>query len=256
MKTLSVLLCLLLNVPSFAADDTLREEYDIESEAQIEAARKQIEDLGFTPEAEGRPFTAADRDATLARYAHLDPKHEVSTTLLEKAILYFDANRERFTNRDYLTVVDFTPRSDKFRLFVIDLNSGSVAKYHTTHGLNSDRRPRDGFAESFGNVVNSGKSSLGPARTAEIYQGKFRRALRLDGLAPTNSNLRRRAVVMHGWDKVHERNVIQGLSWGCITLDWSIRDDVLDKVKGGSLVYVGQVGSKVVIPHVGKKRRR
>ena len=246
-----VLLSAFISFPTLAADDEVREEYDVESPAQIEAARRHIEDLGFTGEEERHGFTAAERDQVLARYAHLDPKHEVSSELLEKAVLYFDANRARFTNQNYVTVVDFTPRSDKYRLFVVDLKTGRVEKYHTTHGLNSDRSPRDGFAESFGNVVNSGKSSLGPVRTAEVYYGKFKRAVRLDGLGTANSNLRRRAVVMHGWDRVHERNVIQGLSWGCITLDWNVRDGVLDKIKEGSLLYVGQTQT----PPVSKKRR-
>jgi hypothetical protein len=51
--------------------------------------------------------------------------------------------------------------------------------------------------------------------------------------------MRERAVVFHGWDKVHEANVKQGLSWGCITLDWQFKDLVLEKIKEGSLMYVG-----------------
>lgn len=213
------------------------EGYDVQTPAEIEAARANIErDFGNATPLEA--MTEEDKAPILAKYAYLDPQHEVPTSLLEDAVLYFDKNKDKFPNQLYITIVDFSARSDKARLFLIDMTTGVVEKYHTTHGLHSDE-DRDGLAERFGNVVNSGRSSLGFVRTAELYNGKFGRSVRLDGLSATNSNIRQRAVVLHGWDQTFEKDVIQGWSWGCITLDYAIRDNVIDKVAAGSLMYVG-----------------
>ena len=82
-------------------------------------------------------------------------------------------------------------------------------------------------------------SSVGAIRTGEIYSGNFGRSMRLDGLVDTNSNVRRRAIVMHGSDYVHQEPVKQGRSYGCLALDWDIKDDLITKIKDGSLIYVG-----------------
>lgn len=176
--------------------------------------------------------------AILKNYGYLDPNHEVPADLLKDAVLYYDANLASFPNKGYITIVDFKPRSDKYRLFIVNMTDGSVEQFHTTHGVGSD--PNDtGTAKTFGNVINSGKSSLGFVRISELYVGEYKRSARLDGLSATNSNVRERAVVFHGWDGVTEANVIEGMSHGCITMDWKIKDGVLDKVGGGSLMYVG-----------------
>jgi hypothetical protein len=214
----------------------MREGWDVQSPQEIEKARLQIQKL--FGDQKPRTLSASERQEILDRYGYLDPKHEVPTDLLRKTVLYFDANRSKLPNQNYITIVDFKPRSDRYRFFLIDMKTGAVERYHTTHGIHSDL-DNDGYAESFGNVINSGKSSLGFVRTAEVYEGHYKRAVRLDGLSSTNSNIRARAIVLHGWDGVHEANVIQGLSWGCITLDWAVKDSVIDKVKEGSLMYVG-----------------
>lgn len=212
------------------------EGYDRQSPEEIERARQEIQ--AQFGDAEVGIMSEEDKAGVLAKYNYLDPMSEVPTDLLEKAILYFDKNKAKFPNQEYITIVDFKLRSDKARLFLIQLATGAVEKFHTTHGLNSDKN-NNGYAESFGNVLNSGKSSLGFVRVSEVYSGKFGRSIRLDGLSSTNDNIRARAVVFHGWDKTYEQDKIQGLSWGCITLDYKIRDSVLDRVRDGSLMYVG-----------------
>jgi hypothetical protein len=217
-------------------EDDMREGWDVQSPEEIERARLEIKRL--FPDDEQRPLSESDKTRILDKYGYLDPKREVPTDLLKTAVLYFDQHKNGFANKNYITIVNFKPRSDKYRFFLIDMKTGAVEKFHTTHGIHSDEN-KDGYAERFGNVVNSGRSSLGFVRVGEEYWGHYKRSARLDGLSSTNSNIRARAVVLHGWDKVHEKDVIQGLSWGCITLDWAVKDGVLDKVKEGSLMYVG-----------------
>ncbi|MBX3020055.1 MAG: murein L,D-transpeptidase catalytic domain family protein [Bdellovibrionales bacterium] len=230
------------NLTAQATGEITYEGYDRQSPEEIERARQEIEATFGAPDAAVPMFThEGDRMQILLRYAFLDPMQQVPTDLLEKAVLYFDKNKSKFPNEDYMTIVDFKPRSDKARLFLINIKTGEVKKYHTSHGINSDKN-KNGYAESFGNVINSGKSSLGFARVSEVYSGKFGRSIRLDGLSSTNSNIRARAVVFHGWEKTYERDTLQGLSWGCITMDYDVRDEVLDKIKEGSLMYVGVSG--------------
>ena len=214
---------------------------DAQSPEEIRAAREQIT-REFADAIQPYQVSAFQSSSILKNYDYLDPQHEVPSDLLATAVLYFDANKANFKNQSYLTVVDFKPRSDHYRFFLIDLKTGTVEKFHTTHGQGSVTDD-EGYASSFGNVIDSGKSSLGFVRTAEVYTGTYRRALRLDGLSTTNSNIRERAIVFHGWDGVKEENQLQGLTLGCIALDWVVKDAVLDKIKGGSLMYVGVSGN-------------
>lgn len=242
MLRLILLSLCLVSLNSFSTSvemltDEVQEGFDRQSPAEIEAARRQIE-KEFGKATEPSQISALNRDRILALYGHLDPNKEVPSDLLEEAVLYFAANQANFPNQAYITIVDFEKRSNLQRFFLVNMATGEVEKYRTTHGINSDKN-NNGFAESFGNVMNSGKSSLGFMRTAEVYYGKYRRSLRLDGLSATNSNVRARAIVFHGWDNVKEENRIQGRSWGCITLDWTLKDGVLDKIKEGSLMFVG-----------------
>jgi hypothetical protein len=231
----SLIVCsLMFSSIVYAQQDGVPE--DRQSLEQIAEARQAIfNDFG---EGLAPKFDMVSEAIVLQNYNHLDPKKIVPSALLKKAVTYFDSYKSKFPNKNYITVVDFSRKSDRVRFFLINMKSGAVETFHTTHGIHSDADD-DGFAEVFGNGMGSGMSSLGYVRTAEVYSGKYKRSLRIDGLSSSNSNIRARAVVVHGWDKVHEANVIQGLSWGCITIDWSLKDEVIDKIKEGSLMYVG-----------------
>jgi len=213
------------------------EGLDKQSPEEILRARIKIQ-TDFADAVNPGILSISEQARILAKYQYLDPTDEVPQDLLNDAILYFDTNKDKFPNQGYITIVDFAPRSDKYRFYLVNMTDGSVEKYHTTHGTGSDPK-NTGTATIFGNIINSGESSLGYIRTAEVYSGTYKTAVRLDGLSDTNSNIRDRAVVFHGWNGVHEANVKQGLTWGCITLDWKVKDAVLDKIKEGSLMYTG-----------------
>ena len=238
-KTTSCLITLFASVILFAPKAfAMPENPDVQSAEEIARAHAIIA-RDFAGAIDPSEWIHTKNLDILKMYPQLDPTHAVPSDLLATAMAYFEANKGSFPNQSYVTIVDFKPRSDKSRLFIISLTDGSVQKFHTTHGVNSDT-DKDGIATVFGNGINSGMSSLGFVRTAEVYTGAYHRAVRLDGLSTTNSNIRDRAVVFHGWDKVHEANVIQGMSHGCITLDWKVKDAAIDKIKEGSLMYVGR----------------
>jgi hypothetical protein len=218
-------------------DRSLPEGVDQQSIIEINAAEELIGTL-FKDVVEPSSLSMSQKKDMLSRYQYLDPQKDVPSDLLENAVIYFDANKDKFPNQNYITIVDYKKKSDEARFFVVNLETGAVEKYHTSHGSGSDKDD-DGIAEAFSNIPQSKMSSLGFVRTAEIYSGQFKRSLRLDGLSTTNSMLRRRAIIVHGWDEVHEANIKQGLSAGCPALDWAVKETVIDKIKNGSLMLLG-----------------
>ena len=171
--------------------------------------------------------------------ANLDPQHVVPADLLRDALAYYQQNAARIANKDYLTVVDFSRTSTQPRMFIVDMKSGAVQAVHVAHGSGSDPR-NTGRATVFSNEDGSNCSSLGYYLTAETYDGKHGYSCRMDGLSTTNSNVRERAVVIHGADYVHDSDVKQGRSWGCFALAMTMRTSVIDRLKGGSLIYAGR----------------
>ena len=68
-----------------------------------------------------------------------------------------------------------------------------------SHGSGSQRsHVRSAYAR-VSNEDGSHLSSVGRAVVAERYEGRYGVAYRLDGLDATNSNIRSRCIVLHGW---------------------------------------------------------
>src|SRR5262249_39315084 len=158
-----------------------------------------------------------ERAGILANYDHLDPSRQVPADLLENAVLFLHANKAKIKNQKVLSVVDFSKHSSKKRFFLVDLKSGNVRASVVAHGSGSDPG-HTGMASKFSNVSGSNASSLGYYLTAETYDGKNGRSLRIDGVSDTNSNARSRAVVVHRAKYVNEGSAKQGRSWGCPAL--------------------------------------
>ena len=179
--------------------------------------------------------TVEERESILAKYDHIDPQQILDTRLLEQAVIYFDKNKMKIRNQRYLSVIDFSKNSREKRFYIINMVTGAVWNIHTSHGRGSDP-DWDGYAQKFSNVVDSNASSLGFYLTDETYYGKHGLSLRLDGLSPTNSNARERAIVIHGADYVQNANRNQGRSFGCPAVAMESRDRVIDLLKNGSLI--------------------
>lgn len=144
----------------------------------------------------------------------------------------------------WAAAVDFTIPANNHRFFLINLKTGKVSySWYTSHGSGSGNR--DGTNLKFSNVSMSRKSSLGLYRCSETYYSyKFKGlSLRLDGLEDgINSNARKRAIVMHPSHYVSQpymsKNEFPGRSWGCVTLDYSKSDEIVNKLKNGSILYI------------------
>lgn len=138
-----------------------------------------------------------------------------------------------------LTVIDFSRRSTKPRLWVYDLRSRELLfEEHVSHGRNSGHD----LATSFSNEPGSFKSSIGLYRAAEAYYGKHGYSLRLDGLeAGFNDRARERAIVIHGADyvnaKIAKAQGRLGRSLGCPAVRPEIATKLIDAVKEGGLIF-------------------
>jgi hypothetical protein len=140
---------------------------------------------------------------------------------------------------DLLTVIDYSKASTEPRLWVLDIDSGSVLfEELVAHGRGSG----DNFATRFSNYEGSHQTSLGLFRTADVYMGSNGYSLRLDGLeSGVNDRARERAIVIHGAPYVSEATARAlgrlGRSWGCPALPLSAARTIIDTIKGGSLVF-------------------
>ncbi len=219
-------------------DETSPEGFDQDTEENILRAEREIAESFADADSEINEDEAAQIMAD--SYSHLDPKRLIRPGLLKTAVAYFDRNKSKFSNRSYITLVDFQKKSSSARFFVVNMKSGSVASYFVAHGKGSDPN-NDAFPEKFSNKEGSGASSLGPVRVAETYSGKYGRSVRIDGLSSSNSNMRRRAVVIHGSNYVKNANVKQGRSEGCFAIPMNQKDSIISLIKGGSFLYADQV---------------
>jgi hypothetical protein len=202
---------------------------------QVHASGAKRPDLAAEAAQEmGTDGSANIQTANASAYTHIDTNKEVPATLLQKAINYFDANKSKIKNQDYMVVIDYSKKSTNERFFLIDMVSGKVEKYLVAHGAGSDP-DADGVATKFSNTDSTHMTSLGFFITAETYFGGHGYSLMLDGQSSTNSNARARSIVIHGAEYVNPGSV--GRSWGCPALSMREYEDVISKIKGGALIY-------------------
>jgi len=186
------------------------------------------------------PVTDVSRDTTEAPVAKtLYQKvleNGVPEIPLKKAFSYFDANKSKIKNKNYMTIIDFSQHSAQKRFYLIDMKTGAVDKILTAHGRGSDPE-HTGRAKKFSNVAGSNMTSLGFMLTAERYSGEHGISLRLDGLQSSNSNARPRAIVIHGADYVDASRPKMGRSLGCPAVENRLIVSLVKKIENGSLLY-------------------
>ena len=147
---------------------------------------------------------------------------------------------ENQCKKNIVSIIDFTRPSTEKRLFIIDLEHKIlIYKCYVAHGRNSG----DNYAKSFSNDPASLKSSLGFFLTAETYSGDHGYSLKLDGLEKgINDNARIREIVIHGAEYVSEEFIKMygrlGRSWGCPSIPVEISKEIIDKISGGSCLYI------------------
>ncbi len=142
--------------------------------------------------------------------------------------------------KNVMTIIDFSKPSTQERLFVIDMSRHKVLKSsHVAHGKGSG----DKYATSFGNENGSHKSSLGFYLTGDTYQGRNGYSMRLHGLEKgINDRAYERAVVVHGAAYANPSVCASGgrlgRSFGCPALPQAVNQEVIDMIKGGSVLFI------------------
>ena len=142
-------------------------------------------------------------------------------------------------NTEYLTIVDLSQPSRNKRFYILDMKNDSLVwNTYVAHGKNSGID----MASSFSNKLNSDKSSLGFYVTESTYSGKHGLSLRINGLEEGfNSNAEARGVVVHGAPYVNAaraNSAYMGRSQGCPALPENEYADVINIIKGGSVMFV------------------
>ncbi|RYD54788.1 MAG: murein L,D-transpeptidase catalytic domain family protein [Sphingobacteriales bacterium] len=144
------------------------------------------------------------------------------------------------SDKDILTVCDFSKSSTAYRLWVIDLREKKVLiNDYVAHGQGSG----DEFATMFSNTNSSHQSSLGFYVTGDTYVGKHGTSLRLHGMDKGFNNAAyERAVVIHGAAYVCDQFVAGqkrlGRSWGCPAVSDKIAGKMINTIKEGTCVFV------------------
>ena len=140
---------------------------------------------------------------------------------------------------DFLSVIDYGLPSTAPRLWVFDLGQASLLFHErVAHGRNTGEDIATGFSNDDGSLM----TSLGAFVTGETYVGRNGYSLRLRGMdAGVNDHAEARAIVMHGAPYVSEEFIRRagrlGRSWGCPAVRLEIARELIDRLKGRSLLY-------------------
>ncbi|MEN7550156.1 murein L,D-transpeptidase catalytic domain family protein [Rapidithrix thailandica] len=171
-------------------------------------------------------------------------KQHLSYDVFEKAVVgFYNLKAEGlFTEKELLTIIDFTQPSSEERLYIIDLqNQKLLHRSLVAHGKNTG----DIYATHFSNRVGSLQSSLGFYKASEAYIGKYGLSLKLDGLETRiNDNARKRAVVMHPADYVNYQfirdNQRLGRSFGCPAIPYEKHKQIIKTIQGNTCLFIYQ----------------
>jgi hypothetical protein len=205
--------------------------------------------MGFTPKTtpHPQPVSTTVPPTGFARYHDLYEQLELAQAGLSREAFELGLkgmeslhNQGVLENESVLSIADFSLPSNQQRLFVIDLEQGSVLfQTYVAHGRNSGKA----MATRFSNRANSFQSSLGFFVTGETYTGKHGLSLRLDGQEPgINDRALDRGIVMHSADYASAnwaaRQGFIGRSLGCPAIPEELHQSIISTIAHGSCFFI------------------
>ncbi|MBX3477216.1 MAG: murein L,D-transpeptidase catalytic domain family protein [Brevundimonas sp.] len=171
----------------------------------------------------------------------LDPQNRVRKDLMDRALVALDTHHRRIPLRDRMYLVDFQRFSGEERLYEVDLVTGHVAAFRTSHGRGSDPA-HSGYARDFSNTPDSHMSSVGAYVTAGAGWGRQQGPnVLLDGLEYSNDRARDRAIIVHGADYADPdflaREGKLGRSYGCFSTAHADLPMLRERMGEGRLLF-------------------
>jgi hypothetical protein len=165
---------------------------------------------------------------------------DLRTEALQPALAAWERLRgEGVATRPLLTVIDYGLPSTRPRLWVFDLEARRLLyRELVAHGRNTG----EDVARDFSNVEGSHMTSLGSFVTGQTYHGSNGYSMRLRGLDPGwNDQAEARAIVLHGASYVDPEVARKlgrlGRSWGCPAVRPAIAEELIDRIKDGSVLF-------------------
>jgi hypothetical protein len=155
---------------------------------------------------------------------------------VDHSLSYFEANRDKFKNQSYISVIDATKRSSDEPYFLLNTKTLEVKRYDVTYGSGSVA-VRNGIPTNFSkaNVSGSHQTPAGALLVGAKTSGNIHsRVTLLHGLEARNKAALSRAVVMHDSPYVHNG----GRSHGCPAFDPKDFREIQPLVSGGSFLYI------------------
>ena len=208
--------------------------------------------LPFAPAAEARW-----RPSPVIRHGvRMDRHGLIPRPLLRAALRSLKSHHRQVSNLRRIAVADLSRQSDEPRFYVLNLRDGSVRNLITTHGKGSDP-DQTGHAVRVSNTPGSLASSTGAYVTGEVFDSAVHlsRAVRLDGLDPSNSKARCRCIVIHQANRADGQNYASaawisahvgadghgqaGRSDGCFAFSGEDYPYVLNRMVPGTFIYAG-----------------
>jgi len=188
---------------------------------------------------------------------------EVPESPLRSALKFYLKNKRSLGNTTYLTIADYSQSSREKRLYILNLEEGSLQREYVAHGSGRNRigfpvadRNHDGFLNKckhskfsrFMRLVKHrrwGMTRPGFMRIDETYKSKKfdygsmkgHNSIRLTGLSRSSKDVRRRSVVIHEASYVKNESVVQGRTLGCPAVPVGRMKHIMSKISGGSLFY-------------------
>lgn len=161
---------------------------------------------------------------------------------LEYALLGYHrlVKLHRLQKTDVLSVCDFSQPSSSRRMYVLDLQNRRVLyRTYVAHGMGSGRE----YANSFSNVPDSYKSSLGFYVTRDTYFGSNGLSLRIIGMEKGfNDKANARSIVIHGANYVSERVLhkygVMGTTFGCPAVPEEMASQIIPVLKNGTCFFI------------------
>lgn len=140
---------------------------------------------------------------------------------------------QKLTSSNIITIIDFSVSSIHRRFWVLDIKNEEVL-FHTLVSNGTS-------ASHFSNKPHSHKSSIGVYLTGRTYYGKHGFSLKLHGIdGKFNNNAERRHLVVHkakyATRKFMHLHHVLGRSWGCFAIEPKLSKDIIDKIKGGTIL--------------------